>query len=232
MPPELHPDMTVREMRFGREQAPLMVIDHFVADAEGLAAAAAGLEFRPVPRAFPGVRAIAPADYQHLLLDGLEERLIEFFGLDARKLRLSLCHYSLVTLRPDELVPIQRVPHVDSLQHDGLATIHYLFHGDMGGTSFYRHRSTGFEFVDEEREDEFVTALKAELDGPYRPGEAYINGDTELFECIESRAAAFNRMLVYKRNSLHSGSIPPGFVPDPDPATGRLSINGFIDSVR
>jgi hypothetical protein len=38
-------------------------------------------------------------------------------------------------------------------------------------------------------------------------------------------------MLVYKRNSLHSGSIPPDFVPDPNPATGRLSINSFIDAI-
>jgi hypothetical protein len=36
-------------------------------------------------------------------------------------------------------------------------------------------------------------------------------------------------MLVYRRNSLHSGCIETGFVPDTNPSTGRLSINSFID---
>lgn len=210
----------------------MLVIDNFVANPDDLAAAARGLDFRPVPRAFPGIRALAPSDYQRLLVDGLEARLLRYFEFDARKLRLSLCHYSLVTLQPGELTPIQRVPHVDTVKDDGLATVHYLFCGDMGGTAFYRHRSTGFEFVDEARESRYVAALKAELEGPDRPTEAYINGDTALFECIEAQPAVFNRMLVYKRNSLHSGSIAAGFVPDPNPATGRLSINSFIDVVR
>jgi hypothetical protein len=35
-------------------------------------------------------------------------------------------------------------------------------------------------------------------------------------------------MLVYRRNSLHSGCIEAS-VPDPNPSTGRLSINSFID---
>jgi hypothetical protein len=35
-------------------------------------------------------------------------------------------------------------------------------------------------------------------------------------------------MLVYRRNVLHSGCIEDS-VPDPNPSTGRLSINSFID---
>jgi hypothetical protein len=38
-----------------------------------------------------------------------------------------------------------------------------------------------------------------------------------------------NVVLVYRRNSLHSGCIDPAFVPDANPRTGRLSINSFID---
>jgi hypothetical protein len=57
----------------------------------------------------------------------------------------------------------------------------------------------------------------------------YINGDTALFEEIARAEGVFNRMLVYRRNSLHSGSIDRAFVPDPNPRTGRLSINCFVD---
>jgi hypothetical protein len=33
---------------------------------------------------------------------------------------------------------------------------------------------------------------------------------------------------MYRRTSLHSPSISPDFIPDPDPRTGRLSINAFL----
>jgi hypothetical protein len=36
-------------------------------------------------------------------------------------------------------------------------------------------------------------------------------------------------MVVYRRNSLHSGSIDNARVPPGDPMAGRLSINTFID---
>jgi hypothetical protein len=42
----------------------------------------------------------------------------------------------------------------------------------------------------------------------------------------------FNRLVVYRRNSLHSGRIDNARVPPADPLHGRLSINSFIDVVR
>jgi hypothetical protein len=67
------------------------------------------------------------------------------------------------------------------------------------------------------------------MNGPESPGPEYINGDTALFEQVAMQAGRFNRMLVYRRNSLHSGCIARNFVPDPNPLTGRLSINCFLD---
>ena len=64
-------------------------------------------------------------------------------------LTLSMCDYSLVSTPAQELAPPQRIPHVDSLAKSGLATIHYLFKANLGGTAFYRHRRTGFESIDE-----------------------------------------------------------------------------------
>ncbi|HEV8329874.1 MAG TPA: DUF6445 family protein [Steroidobacteraceae bacterium] len=62
-----------------------------------------------------------------------------------------------------------------------------------------------------------------------RAGPGYIDGSTDLFEQIAKQDGVCNRMLVYRRNSLHSGCIEARFVPDPNPSTGRLSINSFID---
>jgi hypothetical protein len=139
-----------------------------------------------------------------------------------------MCHYSLITTPARELTPPQRIPHVDSFAQSGLATIHYLFKGKLGGTAFYRHRRTGFESIDETRRAAYAQALDEEHAGSAAPGPGYINGNTDLFEQIAKEEGVFNRMLVYRRNSLHSGCIEAS-VPDLNPATGRLSINSFID---
>jgi hypothetical protein len=101
----------------------------------------------------------------------------------------------------------------------------------LGGTAFYRHRATGFEFVDAARKDTYYAHIERLLQSPESLQPTYINGDTELFERIASVPAVFNRMLVYRRNSLHSGSIERDFLPDPNPLTGRLSINCFMHPV-
>ena len=60
------------------------------------------------------------------------------------------------------------------------------------------------------------------------PPAQYVNGDTPLFERSARYEAAFDRAIVYPGASLHSGDIPPGFVPDADPRTGRLTVNSFL----
>ena len=216
-------------LHIGRERAPLLVIDEFAPDPEQLVALAAPKHFRATTRHFPGIRAQAPRSYQRLLLEALRRTLTDFFGLAGNSLSFSMCHYSLVTTPPERLAPIQRIPHIDSVDGGGLATVHYLFRGPYGGTAFYRHRSTGYESVDADRGRHYFAALERELTGPHAPPAAYIDGDTPLFEEIARQEGAFNRILVYRRNSLHSGSIAPGTELSPNPLAGRLSINSFID---
>lgn len=228
---ELHPEIRVTKLAIGREQAPLLVIDEFVADAERLVRRAVSKQFTPSTRFFPGVRVEAPLAYQQLFSNQLRQPLLECFGLQGKSFRFTMCHYSLVTTPAAELTPLQRIPHFDSLEPQGLASIHYLFKGNLGGTAFYRHRKTGFETIDASRQQRYFSSLENENDGADMPGAAYINGDTALFEQIARQEGVFNRMLVYRRNSLHSGSIDAHFVPDANPLTGRLSINSFFDAV-
>jgi hypothetical protein len=226
---DLHPDIRVQQLTIGAERAPLLVIDQFVQNAEDLVQAAVAQKYAPPTRYFPGIRAAAPAAYQQLLIARMKNMLADVFGLPPATPRLAMCHYSIVTTPADQLGVVQRIPHIDSLARNGLATIHYLFKKNLGGTAFYRHRKTGFETIDESRSAAYFQSLNAENDGPNMPGPGYINGDTALFEQIAKQEGLFNRMLVYRRNSLHSGCIAPDFVPDPNPLTGRLSINSFID---
>ena len=225
---DLHPDLRLRQLAIGAERAPLLVIDNFVANAETLVADACARPFTVRSRYFPGIRAEAPPAYQQLLLTGLRSALLDCLGMSEGTLTLSMCHYSLITTPAQELTPPQRIPHVDSFAKSGLATIHYLFKANLGGTAFYRHRRTGFESIDEARRAEYSRTLDEEHAGTAAPGPGYINDSTDLFEQIAKQDGVFNRMLVYRRNSLHSGCIEAS-VPEPNLSTGRLSINSFID---
>lgn len=124
---------------------------------------------------------------------------------------------------------LQRIPHFDSLDKEGLAAVHYLFKKDLGGTSFYRHKKTQFEYIDESRKLDYFRSLESENGTGNIPTSGYINGDTALFEKIAEQEGVFNRIIFYRRNSLHSGAISEHFVPDNNPRSGRLSINSFID---
>jgi hypothetical protein len=225
----LHPDVRLQKLTMGKEKAPLVVIDNFVAKPEQLIEPVAGMNFAPIGQSFPGVRAQAPKPYMQFMFSNLKDMLIDYFNLRGTRLGFSMCHYSVVTTPPEKLTLIQRIPHIDSTGANGLATVHYLFNGDFGGTAFYRHRATGFEYVDESRHQQYFQALENESKDPRFPGCNYINGDTPFFERIAAQDGVFNRILIYRRNSLHSGSIDEKFIPDPNPLTGRLSINSFMD---
>jgi hypothetical protein len=229
---ELHPAFSVQKLTIGAEKAPLLVIDNFVADPDRLVRKAASKPFTQISPFYPGPRTDAPLGYQQLIISRLQKMLCEYFELKGKAFKFTLCHYSLITTPAEKLEMLQRIPHFDSTNRNALATVHYLFKGNLGGTAFYRHRKTGFEYVDASRRETYFKALEAEKTGPDAPVAEYINGDTPLYEQIAKQDGVFNRMLVYPRNSLHSGCIAKDFVPDPNPATGRLSINCFIDMVQ
>ncbi|MFL6620804.1 MAG: DUF6445 family protein [Povalibacter sp.] len=227
----LHPQIRIQKLTVGNDKAPLLVIDNFVADADRLVRRAATRMYVPIGRYYPGIRAEAPLSYQQLFTVQLRDLLFDYFKLQGSRMTFSMCHYSLVTTRTEKLEFLQRIPHFDSSNRNALASVHYLFHGDLGGTAFYRHRSTGFESIDETRKARYLEILNEQAAGPDAPSPGYIDGDTPLFEQTAKQAGVFNRILIYPRNILHSGDLSPNFVPDPNPATGRLSINSFLDVV-
>jgi hypothetical protein len=223
-----HPEQRIQHLHIGRERLPLLVVDNLVRDPDELVATAATKVFTNPVTYYPGLRAKAPLSYQRFILESLRPSIDELFGLRGRTLRFTDCVFSLVTIPGDKLTYQQRIPHVDSLVNEELAMIHYLFKAQLGGTAFYRHRSTGYEYVDAARQAGYLEKVEAERLGPNSAPPAYIHGDTPLYEQIASQDGVFNRLLMYRRTTLHSGSIPPAFVPDLNPRTGRLSLNGFI----
>lgn len=211
--------------RIGESGFPLLCIDDFSRDPERLVTGAERADFIEVGSSYPGVRAPAPADYVEQMLAGLTPLLEAHFGA-APEQELELCAYSMVTTAPGDLRAIQRIPHFDGPEPRRMAFLHYLCSADQGGTSFFRHRATGLERITPERTAEYtrrvMTEIKAEL-----PSHDYAAGDSNYFERIHGVAAAFNRLIVYPGNTLHSGDIGEKTVRSEDPRRGRLTINGF-----
>lgn len=228
---EQHPEIRIQKSKIGNEKLPLLVIDNLVSQPELLVEFASKTNFSVNSPYYPGVRAEAPSQYKQFVLDELEEMLIDYFELKTSQLTFSFCQYSMVTTNPSDLHLLQRIPHFDSLDKNGLAAVHYLFKKDLGGTSFYRHRETQFESIDDDRRAIYFESMKKNGDSNLPPAE-YINGDTVLYERIAEQQGIYNRIIIYPRNILHSGSIPKDFIPDNNPLTGRLSINSFIDPVN
>jgi hypothetical protein len=223
-----HRDYRLQRLRIGRELAPLVVVDNLVADPADLVNAAATKQFGEVASYYPGIRAKVSLTYQQFILEQLRGVFAEEFAFESGAVRFTACHYSLVTTPAEKLTYLQRIPHVDSVASKELAFVHYLFETDLGGTAFYRHRKSGFEYIDQGRKPEYLRYLEEEKSGPDSPPAQYINGDTPLYELVGAQQGVFNRLVIYRRNSLHSGALDRNFIPDPNPRTGRLSINGFL----
>ncbi|HME38053.1 MAG TPA: DUF6445 family protein [Steroidobacteraceae bacterium] len=226
----LHDEFTVATRRIGDENEPVAVIDNFLSDPELLIEyAAARCGFDGVSDTFyPGSRAVIPPIYCFALRAFLGGIIGETFGLGSSAVTGELAHFSLVTTPPDKLNVLQRMPHFDSTSPKQLAVLHFLCGREHGGTSFYRHRRTGFEFVDAARSRAYGSALEADLAAFGTPPAKYICGDDLMFERTASISAAFNRVIIYRSINLHSADIGAAFRFDSNPQVGRLTANTFF----
>lgn len=136
------------------------------------------------------------------------------------------CAYSIVTTADTDLVPIQRLPHVDTADPGRIALLHYLSGEEQGGTAFYRHRKTELDVLSP---DNYVI-YKAALETEGLPKAGYMRGSDDRFEMIEHIAAKPNRAVLYRSAILHSGYIPKYIDLSSDPAAGRLTLNSFFQS--
>ena len=213
--------------RHGVERQPVVVIDGFAAAPERFVDDASFLAFAPRGEHYPGIRAEVPDALLRPLLDALAPVVAEVFG--PGDLAVVDAFYSLVTTPPAALAPIQRLPHVDEVSPSRLALLHFLSTDESSGTAFYRHRATGWETLDAERLEPYREALATDIARHGLPDAAYLAGDTPMFEQVAVHRGIFNRALLYRSHALHCALIPPAMRLSDDPATGRLTVNTFLD---
>jgi hypothetical protein len=154
--------------------------------------------------------------------------------LKARRLLGMASRLSLVTRRPDQVLPAQRLPHRDS---DGLpagegmcAMVLYLFEDErFGGTSFFKPAVPMPE----------IAALLRELKRRELAGEApppspeegpptFAIGSSRWFEKVLTIAPRYNRAIFYDGAVFHSGDLHAPALMVNDPRAGRLTVNAFF----
>lgn len=226
---DTHPDLRISVEHVGAERIPLLVIDNLVDRPDDLVAyAASDVSLAPPTDMYPGLRAPAPQSYVEVLRKGLTKAINEAYALPDLELHSAISYLCVVTTKPQDLKPVQCMPHIDGTAPNSFSTVHYLCSPNYAGTSLYRHRRTGYELVADFRHDRYRSVLEEELRERPWTTQDYISGDTELFERIASTTVAFNRMVLYPSNALHSADIGQNFAFDPDPRTGRFSVNSRI----
>lgn len=226
MPPD------VRSVRIGDHQ--VVLIDNFLEDPQSLVEAACNSHFEAAPGAeqkkgYPGVRAAAPADYSSNLTELLDPLIRINFGVpEDLPLRKSPCTFSLTTVPPTELGPLQCTPHFDASTPHHMAVLLYLCDELHGGTGFYRHKATGLQQITPETRERYGDVYYQEIERrPPRP--RYFDASDERFTFLGMIPARFNRLVVYSGGLLHSACINPDMSISSDPRRGRLTVNTFYD---
>lgn len=224
MPPD------IRSVRIGEHQ--VVVIDDFLEHPEALVEASAHARFERCPGAeerkgYPGVRAQAPAAYTENLTELLDPLIRLNFGVpETLPLRKSPCTFSLTTVAPQDLGPLQRVPHFDASTPHFMAVMLYLCDERQGGTAFYRHKASGLQQITAEQRERYGEMIYAEVERHPAPPR-YFSGSDECFELLGMLPARFNRLVVYRGSLLHSAIVHPPL--SSDPRQGRLTITTFYD---
>jgi len=106
--PKLHPDIQCRIDYVGHEGEPVLVVDNLFADAEALVDMAEAYgQFNQADAFYPGVRATAPELYAQGVRHYLSEVIHQAFGLQSENVTGMSVNFSLVTLPPGQLIPLQ-----------------------------------------------------------------------------------------------------------------------------
>jgi len=219
--------------RFGITQSPVVVIDDFSGDSERIAALADALAPFPdvTDEYYPGVRRrIEEPDteaWSYLMATCEDAAQFIAGAFDVEGFDLLRGSFSMVTVQPEQLRRMQRIPHFDTTDPKYYALLHYLRVPPGSGTAFYRQRSTGIEVITEANVDQFVRTAESEA-VRLPAGSGYITGSNDFFEQIGAVDAVPDRLIIYQGSLLHSGIIPERANFSADPREGRLTANIFV----
>jgi Family of unknown function (DUF6445) len=183
--------------------------------------------------AYPGIELQMPEDINQGIVNYFNAYLNRRFGI--RRIKSSFSRLSMVTRKPEQLMPRQWICHRDGVSivpnERMLASVIYLYkQPSLGGTSFYRPRQNTQQTVQLIHDSSVLQAEQFSAKYGILPG--FMIESNHWFEKIASIEARWNRMIVYDGMVFHSGDIIRPEAMTDDPETGRLSLNGFFSARR
>jgi Family of unknown function (DUF6445) len=222
----------VRVVHIGRRATAVVLVDNVFRDPESVTAAGFAQTYAEERgNLYPGMRAALPESFSTSFRAWLTP-ILQRHGVLAsdQTIDRDQSFFSVVTTASTSLLPIQCIPHYDSTDPNLLAAVIYLCDTRFGGTSFYRHRRTGYEEITEENRDNYQIALDHDIRVHGVPKQDYMNGDSLLFEATFTSSLRFNSAIVYPGRVLHAGNIKGPFDPPRDKSEWRLTVTALLHS--
>jgi len=220
----------VKVVHVGRRGIAITLIDNVLQDPESVAALGFSASYsEDRSNLYPGMRAPMPESFSSAFRVWLT-RILQRTGVlgSQRAIADLTSFFSVVTTPSEDLLPIQRIPHYDSTDPGLLAAVIYLCPPRFSGTSFYRHRRTGYEEITTENQKNYQLALAQDMRVHGPPQREYVNGDSQLFELIFSNELKFNSAIVYPGRMLHAGTIDRQLRRPQDKSEWRLTITALF----
>lgn len=229
----LNDKLDIQSITVGNEQQKILIVDDLLQQPNAMVDFAAlkneFVHYKGHCNFYPGIRVPAPPEYSSALMKAIHPILIREYGGISNdwEMNKAECALSLITVKPENLRKVQSTPHFDSANPYQFAVLVYLCNETHGGTAFYRHNATNCETVTHETRKSFEEIYFKELEDSTIK-KVYFTDTNERFTKIGLVNARFNRMIIYRSCLLHSPYINPNHSVDPNPRTGRLTINSFF----
>jgi hypothetical protein len=227
-----NPNASVSSARVGKCPIAVTVADNVLLHPQQLAEFGRGLKFvEDDSNLYPGIRARLPEDFSRPFHEWLTNTL-RCTGVleESSYVHEDASFFSIVNKNRANLLPLQRIPHYDSIDPRVFAAVVYLFDRANSGTSFYRHRTTGYETIGDDNKDNYKMALNRNMKTLGPPAREYANGSNALFERTHSVDSVFNRIVIYSGNVLHAADIDGSLFTGNDNSQWRLTISSLIKS--
>ena len=227
-----NPNASVSSARVGKCPIAVTVADNVLLRPQQLAEFGLGLKFvEDDSNLYPGVRARVPAEFSRPFHAWLT-RTLHCTGVLEESCYIydDASFFSIVNKNRANLLPLQRIPHYDSTDPRVFAAVIYLFDRANSGTSFYRHRTTGYEKIGDDNAGNYKMALNRNMKQFGAPAREYANGSNALFERTHSVDSAFNRIVIYSGNVLHAADIDGSLFNGNDNSQWRLTVASLINS--
>jgi len=229
---DINPKIQPQIIEVGLEKTPIIIIDNFALDTSNIKAdAAKESDFTADAHSYyPGIRSTLPKPYVITTLQTIYRQLYHIYQVPKHlQLKPQDIYYSLITKTETELSHLQSLPHFDTSRPYYFAILHYLAPAPHGNTGLFRHKSSQFERITEQRVEPYLAACQQDIIDYGEPDKKYCIASDERYELYHQIEYKENRLVIYPGNLLHSTLVDSKHDINADIEHGRLTANIFIE---